>query len=111
MHSIFNFRWLLLPFLLLVGAIMAEAATSSLTVSPASISLQVGQHGTAKVSNARGEARATSSNQKVVAAEIDDGQLKLEGKKAGSARNMLPGLRMVCRMLPIRSISGSNQLR
>ncbi len=85
MHSIFNIRWLLLPLLLLIGAVMAEAATSSLTVSPTSITLQVGQHGSAKVSNARGEVRATSSNQGVVTAETGDGQLKLEGKKAGTA--------------------------
>jgi hypothetical protein len=85
MHSIFNIRWLLLPLLLLIGAVMAEAATSSLTVSPTSITLQVGQHGSAKVSNARGDVRASSSNKNVVTAEIGDGQLKLEGKKAGTA--------------------------
>ncbi len=85
MQRIFNFRWLLLPFLLLVGTLVAEAAIRGLTVSPTSVTLQAGQHATATVSNARGEVRASSSNIGVVTAEIGDGLLKLEGKKAGTA--------------------------
>lgn len=86
MRSIFSFRWLLLPLLLLIGSVMADEATRTLTVTPTTLALQVGQHGSARVSNARGTVRASSSNAIVATAEIGDGLLKVEGKSTGTAR-------------------------
>ena len=86
MHSIFNFRWLLLPILLLIGSAMADEAAKTLSVTPTTIALQVGQQATARVSNAQGSVSVSSSNQKVATAEISDGDLKVKGKSAGTAR-------------------------
>lgn len=86
MSITFNIRWLFLPLLLLFGVVIADEAKKSLSVTPTTLSVQVGRSVTAKVSNANGEVKASSSNSKIATARIDNGNLKIDGKSVGSTK-------------------------
>jgi hypothetical protein len=84
MRSENTFKWLGLLLLLFFGWAMADEVARSLSVNPTSMSLQVGQQATAKLSNARGELKASSSNGNVATGAIENGALKVTAKAAGS---------------------------
>ncbi len=86
MQSIFNFRWLFLPLLFLIGVVSADDDRRTLSVTPSTLSVKVGEQAFAKVANANGSVKAKSANEKVASAEFTDGKVKVKGKSAGSTK-------------------------
>jgi hypothetical protein len=86
MPSTFNFRWLLLPLLFLIGAVFADDDGRILSVTPSTVSVKVGEQVFAKVANANGSVKATSANTRIASAEFKDGNVKIQGKSAGSTK-------------------------
>jgi len=86
MPSTFNIRWLLLPLFLLIGAVLADEAKKTLSVTPTTLSVQAGKQVTAKVSNASGSIKVSTANEKIATAKMDNGLLKISGKAVGSTK-------------------------
>jgi hypothetical protein len=83
--NFFQILWRALAILspmLLFGTQLAQAG---LVLSSSEVKLTQGGKTTLVVSNAEGKVKVSSSNKKVVKAEYDHGQIKLEAKKSGSA--------------------------
>ncbi len=88
MNRVFPFMWIWALLTLLVGNAFAdddEQAQARLSVSPAALTLAVGQSATVRLSNPNGSVKVESSNKKVATATVSDGAVRVTGKKAGTA--------------------------
>jgi hypothetical protein len=87
MSGTFKYRWLWLPLLFLIGAVFADNhSNNTLSVTPSTLSLEVGEQVFAKVANANGKVKVKSANKKIAGAELDDGRVKIKGTSAGSTK-------------------------
>jgi hypothetical protein len=99
MGRLYAIRWLLLwllPFLIIPSALAEnqhrstygsdsqETSTKSLSVSPTSLQLSVGQRATVKVSNAVGTVKAIVASATIASASVSGSSVTVTGKSAGT---------------------------